>query len=92
MWGQAWLLSGREAKQLGQLFNDLSAREEEWANSIYDRAATDILASSSSQLKELIAEEQLSAAIKNMSSEYGPLCSSVYVRVQYLQWAVFPRR
>lgn len=68
-----------------ELFTDLSPKGQEWANSLFHRSAEDILSTSSSILRESITVEQLTTAIKNMSSEYGAPSSTDFVRAQYYE-------
>ncbi len=68
-----------------ELFNKLSPKGQAWANSLFSRSAEDILSTSSSLLRESITTEQLTTAVKNMSSEYGTPISTDFIRAQYYQ-------
>lgn len=67
------------------LFNSLSLKGQSWASSLFSRSAEDILSTSSSILRESITAEQLTAAIKNFSSEYEAPISTEFVRAQYYE-------
>ena len=68
-----------------KLFIDLSPRGEEWANSLFDSTAEDIMSASSGLLRESITIDQLANAINSISSEYGAPLSTSFVRAQYYE-------
>lgn len=68
-----------------ELFIDLSPRGAEWANSLFDSSAKEILSASSSVLRESITIEQLTNAVNSISSEYGTPSSTAFVRAQYYE-------
>jgi len=68
-----------------ELFIDLSPKGAEWANSLFDSSAEDILSASSGLLRESITIDQLANAVNSISSEYGTPSSTAFVRAQYYE-------
>jgi len=67
------------------LFNMLAPKGQEWAVLLFSRSADDILSTSSSLLRKSINSDQLTAAIQNLTSEYGSPSSTDFVRAQYYE-------
>ncbi len=68
-----------------ELFRNLSPKGQDWARSLFSRSTENILSSSSSLLRDSMTEEQLTAAIKNLLSEYDVPISTDFIRAQYYE-------
>ncbi len=68
-----------------ELFEELTPKGQSWIKLLFDRSADEALSASSSLLRGSVTSEQLSMAIKNISSKFGVPVSTDFVRAQYYE-------